>query len=111
MPHPIHEIKDNQYIDVPTQAPYQLGGEQMSREALQEAVRAGHKAVASRVMGHDPALAMQFNIGTHLIEQGDEGFFWIKDKVTDQPYQTLRDIDTLLSNTEQILKENPRLLM
>lgn len=104
---------DNQYKEAPQQPPFTLGADTPSKEDIQQSLKEYHESLVHRVMEHNPEESYWAAIASHLIE--DDGskppiYYWLKHKVETQPTFLLRNIDTVLSNREDIIKEDPRLL-
>lgn len=104
-------MPDNQYKDAPQSAPLILS-ENSNIDTIRQDLKEYHSSLVSRVLSHDPYLvAKKNNPAIHLVEEEAGTPYWIKDKVDSQPTSLLRNIDAILSNTEDILKENAKLLM
>jgi len=100
------EIKDNQYKEAPSGPPVFLApADAPDRDAL-EAYRHG---LMERVCNLDPEIGL--TIRKDLIEFDEQQTaVWSLDRIQDQPTDCLRDLIVRVENTEDILKEDPRLL-
>lgn len=97
-----------QHIEAVHQAPFTLGGEQASIEALRQDVKEHRQSLIQRLTSFNmmyPKMVKE----CHFLLTEDKTEWNIKLLET-QPTQVLSNMFTLISNIEEIYLEDPRLL-
>lgn len=102
---------ENLYRDAPISAPFNTSAGHYNMEEIRKHTKEYIEYLLERVSNLDPEVAYRYNIMPHLVEFDEEQIAsWNFDKIQDLPKDTLRDLATLVENTENILRENPKLL-
>lgn len=115
-------IQDNQYKDAPQQAPYIMGADQPSVEEIQLSSKEYRRELIGRILEFDMCLVARVKEAHYLLDidskevpivqgvVGGKAYSWNMNRLKDQPTQVLINMYTFISNTDEILKEDPRLL-